>query len=302
MAGTERTARMVDVPGARLYSESVGSGPALILIAGGGGDAGVYEEIAALLAERFTVITFDRRGNSRSAFTTPDAAVDVGVQASDVVAVLDAHGIERAHLFGTSGGAVIALEVLVRQGARVTSAVVHEPPVVQLLPEEDPARREITAIGRLAVEKSPLRAFAAFGVITAPHLPAVFRSAAGQSVMAGATRVGLAVGAAVRALTRRPPSTMTRMLGNAELLLRRELPAFCADYRPDLEALRAVVVPWWIGVGADSAGRPYAVAAQALAGRLNTAYVEFPGGHTAYQLEPEAFAERLCTVVDRARR
>ncbi|WP_024801867.1 alpha/beta fold hydrolase [Nocardia sp. BMG51109] len=302
MAGGERVVRMVDVPGARLYTGSVGSGPALMLVAGGGGDAGVYEDVAALLGARYTVITFDRRGNSRSAFTEPGAAIDNRAQADDVVAVLDAYAVERAHLFGSSGGAIIALEVLARHGARLLGAVVHEPAVVQLLPGDDPGRRQLAEIWRLAVEKSPLRAFAAFGVMTAPHMPAVFRSAAGQAAMAGATRVALALDSAVRRATRKPPSVMTRLLGNADLPMYRELPALCFDYQPDLDALRTISVPWSIAVGADSAGRPYEVAARALAAEPAMSYVEFPGGHTAYQVQPVPFAERLLAVVEGARR
>ncbi|WP_280366461.1 hypothetical protein [Nocardia wallacei] len=168
---------------------------------------------------------------------------------------------------------------------------------MQLLPDGDTAREEIAEIGRLAVEKSPLRAFAAFGVMTAPHIPAVLRSTAGQAVIAGATRAGLATGSVARAITRKPPSVMTRMLGNTDLLLRRELPSFCFDYQPDLEALRTAAAPCRIAVGMDSADRSYAVAARSLAGELGMVCTEFPGGHTAYQLRPEQFAERLVAVL-----
>src|SRR5690349_24583140 len=104
--------RYVTVRGARLYTERAGDGPPLLLISGGGGDAGMYERVVPLLARRYTVLTYDRRGNSRSRFTAPDAAIGVDAQAADAVAVLDHYGIGKAYVFGGSGGPVIALDVL----------------------------------------------------------------------------------------------------------------------------------------------------------------------------------------------
>lgn len=289
--------RVVESTGARLYTESTGSGPALVLVSGGGGDAAMYEQVVGLLADRYTVISFDRRGNSRSAFTEPDVDIGVETQAADVVAILDAYGIDRALVFGNSSGAIVTLELVARHGERVRAAVAHEPPLVQLLAADDPARQEITRIHRLAVDKSPMRAFAAFGVMTAPHLPALLRSQAGQAVLAAGSTAALAVAPAVRRITGCPPSPMMRILDNTDLLLRRELPNFCFDYRPDLTALRTTSVPWRPAVGRDSTGRPYFVAAEALATRLGTVCVEFPGGHTAYQTHPGNFTQRLAETL-----
>lgn len=165
---------------ARLHTERVGQGPALILIPGGGGDAGMYEDVVPLLAQRFTVITFDRRGNSRSPLADPAAPVDVARQADDVIAILDHYGIDRAYVFGNSGGAVIALDLLARHAGRVLGTVVHEPPLVQLLPADSPERRALEDIERLGLEKGPLRASAAFGAMTMPRPPRMFVSPRGR--------------------------------------------------------------------------------------------------------------------------
>ncbi|MEV6137274.1 alpha/beta hydrolase [Nocardia sp. NPDC051990] len=294
----ETAVRIVETTGARLHTESAGTGPDLVLISGGGGDAGMYEAVVPLLADRYRVITFDRRGNSRSPFTDPHAAIDVATQAADVIAILDAYAIDRAHIFGNSGGAIIALELLAAHADRLTDAIVHEAPVVQLLPETSPARSEIAELLKLATEKSPLRAFAAFGVMTMPNVPRVLRSNFGQALMAGGSRISLSIGAALRRITRAHPSTMTRQLNNADLLLRRELPAFLFDYRPDLSALRKVAVPWRLAAGRDSVGKPYYVATHALAGELGRDCVEFPYGHVPYQLQPEEFVDRLLELFD----
>ena len=57
---------MVSVNGAELYHEVRGSGPPVLLIMGATGDGGHFDTLADLLADEFTVITYDRRGNGRS--------------------------------------------------------------------------------------------------------------------------------------------------------------------------------------------------------------------------------------------
>ncbi|MFB9507736.1 alpha/beta fold hydrolase [Streptomyces aurantiacus] len=296
-AAAARTGTVL-VSRARLHTERLGQGPALVLISGGGGDAGMYEDVVPLLAERFTVITFDRRGNSRSPLADPAAPVAVARQADDVIAILDHYGIERAYVFGNSGGAIITLELLAHHAGRLLGAVVHEPPLIQVLPCDSPERKALEDIERLGREKGPLRASAAFGAMTLSRPPRMFVSPRGQAVIAAASRVLLAAGGPVRRATGREPDTMTRMLGNSALLIERELPDFCFAYQPDLEALRHVDVPWCLATGRDSQGRPYHRPAHVLSGLLGVACEEFPGGHTVYQRLPAEFTQRLTTILD----
>jgi pimeloyl-ACP methyl ester carboxylesterase len=289
----------VPVPGARLYTERAGAGPSLLLISGGGGDAGMYEQVVPLLSERYTVLTYDRRGNSRSRFTDPDAAIDVATQADDAVAVLDHHGVDRAYVFGSSGGAIIALEFLARHPDRLLGLVAHEPPLVSVLPDHAPERQALAELHRIARERSPLRAYAAFGAMTMDDPPWLFRSPAGQALVAGASMVALPLGAAVRRITGREPSSMTRQLGNADLLLRREFPLISLDYRPDLAALRTSSVDWSLATGRNSVGKPYYRPAQVLAELVGVPCEEFPGGHTVYLQQPHEFTDTLVKVLER---
>ena len=293
------TSEYVTVPEARLYTERTGDGPPLLLISGGGGDAGMYEEVVALLAQRYTVFTYDRRGNSRSRFTDPDAAIDVTAQASAAVAILDHYGVNRAYVFGGSGGAIIALDVLAHHTDRLLGLVAHEPPLVSILPADSPERRALAEIGRIAREKGPLRAYAAFGAMTMDDPPWLFRSAMGQALVAGASRIALPVGAGLRRITGGEPSSMTRQLGNADLLLRRELPIIGLEYQPDLSVLRDVAVPWRLATGRASVGKPYHRPAHVLAEQLGMACEEFPGGHTVYIEQPRPFTETLEDILGR---
>ncbi|MEV4455888.1 alpha/beta hydrolase [Microbispora sp. NPDC049633] len=286
----------VSVPGARLYTESAGEGPALLLVPGGGGDAGMYEAVVAPLSRRFTVITYDRRGNSRSRLADPAAPTSVAEQADDAVAVLGHYGVERAYVFGSSGGAIITVEMVARHADRLLGAVVHEPPLVQIIPggPESESMRRLQRVAR----KGLMRGWVAFATMTMPRAPAFLLSPAGRLVAAGALRVGMAVLPVVRRVRGGEPGGMVRLLGNTRRLLRVELPAFVDEYEPDLAALRRAQVPWCAATGRDSVGRPYHRPAQVLGELVGVRCEEFPGGHVSYQERPDEFVRTLTEILD----
>ena len=57
---------MATVNGAELYHEVRGDGPPVLLVTGATGDGGHFDALADMLADEFTVISYDRRGNGRS--------------------------------------------------------------------------------------------------------------------------------------------------------------------------------------------------------------------------------------------
>jgi pimeloyl-ACP methyl ester carboxylesterase len=57
--------------GADIVYDYQGTGPLLLMISGGGGDAERYALISAILAEEYTTVSYDRRGNSRSTGDAP---------------------------------------------------------------------------------------------------------------------------------------------------------------------------------------------------------------------------------------
>jgi pimeloyl-ACP methyl ester carboxylesterase len=60
---------------------------------GATGDAGHFERLAELLADEFTVITYDRRGNGRSPRPPGWDATSAEEQADDAAALLEALGL-----------------------------------------------------------------------------------------------------------------------------------------------------------------------------------------------------------------
>jgi pimeloyl-ACP methyl ester carboxylesterase len=104
----EMEQRYVDHAGARIWYASAGNGPAVVLLHGGLGHSGNWgHQVPALLAAGFRTIVVDSRGHGRS--TRDERPYSYELMASDVLAVLDASGVERAHIVGWSDGACSGL-------------------------------------------------------------------------------------------------------------------------------------------------------------------------------------------------
>jgi pimeloyl-ACP methyl ester carboxylesterase len=116
----------VDVAGATLYYEEYGrDGPPILLIPPSGATAATWGGVVDGLAAVGRVITYDRRGYSRSG---GEVVRSVAVHTSDAVALLEAVATAPAVAVGTSAGATIALDLAVRRPDLVRAVVVHEAP------------------------------------------------------------------------------------------------------------------------------------------------------------------------------
>ena len=114
----------VDANGVEIAFESSGTGPTAVFLHGFGEshDAWQRNGIVAALHHRFRVVALDVRGHGES--EKPYVADAYGRElAADVVRVLDALQVHRAHVVGYSLGALIALDVAVRYPDRVASVV-----------------------------------------------------------------------------------------------------------------------------------------------------------------------------------
>jgi pimeloyl-ACP methyl ester carboxylesterase len=109
--------------------ERTGHGPAVVLIHVGPFTQALNADLAGLLADRFTVYTYDRRGRGASGGTVtdgPDREFD------DLRAVIDQAG-GHARLYGSSGAGIIALQAASR-GLPVSRLAVWEPPYAVATP------------------------------------------------------------------------------------------------------------------------------------------------------------------------
>ncbi|MFJ9817423.1 alpha/beta fold hydrolase [Streptomyces sp. NPDC101151] len=253
---------MFEVDQAELYYEIRGSGPALLLISGAGGDAGYYSAIAGELADAFTVITYDRRGNSRSTGRS-GTPMRLAQQAADARRLLQGLADGRALVFGNSGGAIIGLALAASYPEVVSGLIAHEPPAVNVLPDDDPARGFFAEVAACYAEGGGGAAGRRFA-----------RTVRGEGTY------------------RWPDDLWRRFLTNQDHLFGSEWPGFAA-FRPDEAALRAAPFPLVLGAGAEDRGAYYARPSVEIARRIGVPWAEFPGIHMEFLRNPVAFAAAL---------
>lgn len=98
-----------------------GSGPPVVLLHGLGGDIGFWAAERVAWTARFRLILIDLRGHGATPASPGGHSIDD--LADDVVAVLDAAGIEAAHVVGFSMGGLVAQSLAVRHPGRVARLV-----------------------------------------------------------------------------------------------------------------------------------------------------------------------------------
>ncbi|SEO82870.1 RNA polymerase sigma factor, sigma-70 family [Amycolatopsis saalfeldensis] len=259
------------LPGTELHYELDGSGPVLLLVPGGPADATAFTGLRPLLTSRYTVVTFDPRGISRSAVTGEPGPDLVGDHAEDVHRLLAEIGGEPAYVFANSGGAITMLEHLKRHPGQVRTLVAHEPPVSRYLGEMLAEGPDIPAIYR---EHGTEAAFAAFMAGTGFEVPPPPAAPTPEEIEQG-----------------------KRMQANLGFFF-GHLMAAIGQWEPDLDALRASSARLVIGVGAAAEGTPAHTAGLGLARELGLEPVPFTGDHGGFAGQPGPFAEQLTAVLD----
>ncbi len=121
--------------GVKLYYEEAGSGQPLVLVHGSWTDHHSWDLVAPSLAERFRVVTYDRRGHSRS--ERPAGQGSVHEDMADLADLIEGLGLTPAHVVGNSFGGSIMLRLAAERPELFRSLSVHEPPLFGLL-EADP--------------------------------------------------------------------------------------------------------------------------------------------------------------------
>ena len=281
----------LNVPGADLYYEIRGSGPVLLLICGGVYDAAGYASLADQLADRYTVVTYDRRGNSRSPIDGPPEPQSIAVHGDDAHRLLKAVGVDgdqKAYIFGNSSGAQIALELAARHPEQVHVVVAHEPPSFELLSDRDRFAALMQDVEDAFAKEGAGAAMAIFG--------AGMQMRGGEPDDDGEERIP---GGAQSPHDEPDPETaamMARMGKNMEFFIGYEVPPF-GRYVPDIAALRSSSVRIVAAAGEASAGEPPHRVAFALAEQLGSQAVLFPGDHGGFGTQTVEFAAKVDEVL-----
>ncbi|MEU7072303.1 alpha/beta hydrolase [Streptomyces narbonensis] len=297
---TEPTVGTLRVNGATLHYEVRGQGPLLLLIPGGTGGAASLATVADDLADTYTVATYDPRGIARSKLDAPEAEQRVEEHAEDALRLLDVLSPdEPGRVFGASSGAIAALHLLTTHPERVERVIVHEPPVVEVLPDA-PVHRALL----VRVQDT----FRSQGLMPAMAVFASGMRKDGDDTEAEPeveTKPGPGVEAEPEVETKPgpevelPPQAAKRAeqtMADLPYFVGRIVPSFMS-YSPDIHRLKALSDRLLLACGQDSRGElPYRPAAY-LAERLGKELLHFPGGHVGLTTHPAEFAKLLRTAL-----
>ncbi|HEX2109716.1 MAG TPA: alpha/beta hydrolase [Rubrobacteraceae bacterium] len=255
----------IEVNGARIYHEVRGSGPSVLFIAGATGDGGHFQRVAEPLSDEFTVVTYDRRANSRSPRPEGWQSTSTEEQSDDAAALIEALGLAPAVVFGASGGAIIGLDLVVRHPGLLRGAILHEPAMLSVLDNPEQVMGAIQQVVEGGMQKGGPRA----------GMEAFLRFFVGDRTFENLD-VGL----------------RERMLGNAETFFGLELASIGSHYQPDEAALAYVEVPVVVMTGTESP--PLLIeTSRWLASRLNVELDTLPGAHAPYFDRPGEMAQAL---------
>ncbi|WP_168118968.1 alpha/beta hydrolase [Paenibacillus sp. HB172176] len=161
--------------GTKLAYDRLGSGPALILVAG----AFSYRhfpaqlELAERLAKHFTVFNYDRRGRGDSGNTMPYATER---EIEDLDAIINEAG-GSAYVWGLSSGAALALQAAAK-GLAIIKLALHEPPFIvqagDFKPPEDFVNR-VNELGETDQRAKLIRYFMIHGMGAPAFVPILLR-------------------------------------------------------------------------------------------------------------------------------
>ena len=144
----------IKVNGVDLYFEEYGEGTPLLLVAGLGGTGSYWNPQIRTFSENFRVITHDHRGTGKS---THDTTITYSVKqmSDDLLGLMDALEIEKAHLLGHSTGGAIGQVLSIDHPDRLLSAVLYASWV-----KSDPFIRNVFDVRKTLLRESGGAAYA----------------------------------------------------------------------------------------------------------------------------------------------
>ncbi|MBK1787922.1 alpha/beta fold hydrolase [Prauserella sp. ASG 168] len=223
------------------------------------------EELADALSERFLVITYDRRGLSRSPASLDAPPVDMYRHANDAAVILRALAPRPARVLGSSFGALLALHVAEAYPDGVSTVIAHEPPLSEVVrdPALDAAMERIARIAQRDI-RAALAELAAL-------------AGEGNQDEAGEESAEIT----------------EESVGNMRWFFRHDLHAV---QRSGLTADRVAALPDRVRVvpsgGAQTPRERWENrCARELAARIGQPLLELPGGHDGLTIHPNGVAE-----------
>ncbi|MEV6282696.1 alpha/beta hydrolase [Kribbella sp. NPDC051770] len=260
---------VLTVPTANLYYELRGSGP-LVVLTGAPMDARSFDPLADLLATDYTVLTADPRAINRSSVEDRDQDSTPQQRADDLSRLIAYADAGPAVAFGSSGGAVSALALAEAHPEQVAAVIAHEPPIVGLLDDAARVHAETDEMCATYLAGDVLGAWRMFMDQANLQVPDEL-----LEQWFGGEREPQAV-------------------ADERFWFTHELRA-STHWMPEIAVLRSRNVV--IGLGEESGGQLCDRTCHRLGQELGVEPMVFPGDHTGFAEQPEAFAKILRDVL-----
>ncbi len=251
-----------------LYYEVTGEGEPLLLIHGLIVDAGLFQETAKYLARRYKVITYDRRGVSRSR-CKGENRFSIRKQVEDIRDLLDSLSIDRVYIAGASAGALIGLYFLLAYPERVRHIVLYETAMLGIMREREPETERwleeiqtLTAQGKM--NNVVLRFVRHIGSFDKRSRP-------------------------------RPAEVSMREMRNHDYAMKEEFPALIR-LKPDLGLAARYAGKITVALGEESPDTVYVRTSRMLAETFGQEALYFPGYHNFPYDLPQEFAVCIAGV------
>ena len=245
---------------ASIYYEVFGEGEALLLIHGVVTDSALFEQASGILSASFKVITYDRRGNSRS---KAPGGFSFDEQTDDIRDLLDTLCVDKAYIVGVSAGGVIGECFLEKYQERVKHLIMYEPAMLGHMMRADEDFREWSKKTKSLLDSGKINS-------------ALLRFS--QHLGPGDDRS-----------PERTEEVSARELGNVEYAFSSEIPAI-HSYDPDMGFMKDHAEVITVAAGEKSGDTAYVREAHRLADAIGKKVLYYPGGHNLPYDLPNEFA------------
>ena len=200
----------------------------------------------------------------------PTINMTIAQQALDAAAIIKVIGNDKAIVFGSSAGGIISLELAAVKPEVIDFLIVHEPPVIELLPAADAEKwrsyhYSIYMKSQREGWQAALVDFIAT-LIGAPDIPY-------------------------------PQDLNERVSQNMDFFLKHEYKAFI-QYIPDVKQFKENKVNMVTAVGRDSDDADFVQTTWALASKLRCKCIEFPGQHDVSFYMPQEFSNAIRSTLE----
>ncbi|WP_455193586.1 alpha/beta fold hydrolase [Eubacterium ramulus] len=274
-----------------LFCRREGSGPILLLIHGVACDSEFFRETSAILAEKFTVISYDRRGYSRSIAEEGENDFSVWAHAEDAAEIIRLEQKRKAEegqcpveaglqsdgcsadqstgvlVAGCSAGGAVAAALATKYPELVRQVFLHEP--------------LMRGSGELAAEQDAF-------------WEKLRKSTEKHRIITCMMHFVNAMGGMNREKEGQSLEQQSRNLKNLELFLEKEMDSFSGLKLDDFD----ISVPVTVACGSDDRTGMFHRSAHQAAEAKGWKYVTVPGYHNFASDEPEAFAKCLTEVFE----